>query len=332
VIHPLLRRLGAGTASTLAVALWPALSAANACQPVNYSCEAQSSDVVARAGAATVMLRFPGASQCTGTLLNNARGDGRPFILTARHCAIDGDLDALAGGVEILYGHELGCDGKPVGTPVSTVGAIHRAVYQDAWLIEALDPPPASVEAYFAGFNATDRYGTDYFGVHHGNGHAKQFVEQRVESGNLLYLVSGTLAWVASTWHTGLLRGSTPFGSSGSALFDTQGRVFGVLSGGAICAGDAKGNDYQQLSAAWTGDGDAGSSLRPWLDPDQSGAKTISGRSVDDDSTPAAPAGEPAADAEAGGGGGGALSTLMLGVLLAALGARRRSLKTPSRS
>lgn len=282
--------------------------AADACEVINYSCEATTSPAVERAGRATVMLRIPGANQCTGTLVNNGRGDGRPFILTARHCAGGGDLDMLAGSMEIVYGYEVGCDGV-AAIPRSTFGAIHRAVHEDAWLVEALDPPPVA-DPWFAGLNATSQYGTDYFGVHHGNGRAKQYVEQRVTSGNIVYLVNGLLSLVVSTWHADLLSGSTPHGSSGGALFDSGARVFGTLSAGAICAGDRAGNDYQQLATAWTGDGTAGGSLRPWLDPDSLGFRQLAGRSPEESAPAPLPDAQPEPASSGAGGGGGALPAL----------------------
>lgn len=293
----------------------PAWAQSPACEVINYSCEAATSDAVTRGGRATVMLRIPGANQCTGTLVNNGRNDGRPFIVTALHCAAAGDPETLAAAMEIVYSHELPCGGGTASPPISTFGAIHRASYQDFWLVEALDAPPLPADAYYAGLNASEPPGTSQFGVHHGNGRAKQFVEQRVASGNIAYLVGELVGLVISTWHTELVRGSTPFGSSGSALFDSESRVLGVLSLGAICAGDPAGNDYQQLATAWTGDGTPETSVKPWLDPDGVGFKLLAGRWPDEEGT--APSGEPGGGGS--GGGGGAFPAIGLLILAVAL-------------
>lgn len=309
-------------------ALAGAASAA-ACPAVNYSCEALESPAVERAGAATVMLRFPGADQCTGTLVNNARNDDRPFILTARHCAgdmDDGGLPALAGAVQITYRRQAGCgDGVRVAELV-TYGAAHRATYQDAWLVEALDPVPAAAAAYFAGVDASGANRGTHFGVHHGSAGAKQFVEQRVESGNILYLILGQLGIVATTWHTSLLSGSTPYGASGSALFDETARTSGVLSGGVICSGDISGNDYQQLAAAWNGGGSEATSLQPWLDPDRTGIKIIEARAAGAPAPGDAGAGSGAdTPPSTGSGGGGAFGSSALALLGLLASLRRRS-------
>ncbi|MEQ1439371.1 trypsin-like peptidase domain-containing protein [Fontimonas sp. SYSU GA230001] len=298
-----------GLCAVLACAPWPAGAQTAACQTVNYSCEAAASDTVTRAGRSTVLLRIPGAFQCTGTLVNNGRNDGRPFILTARHCAGAGDMATQAAAMEIAYDYEQPCAGGAARTPVSTFGAIHRATYQDLWLVEALDAPPVEADAYYAGLNAGTSTGTSQFGVHHGSGRPKQFVEQRISSGNIAYVVGQVLNLVISTWHTDLIRGTTPYGSSGSALFDAEARVLGVLSVGVICAGNVTGNDYQQLATAWTGDGSPQTSVKPWLDPDGAGFQLLPGRWPQEAGAP--PGGTPGGGGSGGGGGGGGAFTLL---------------------
>lgn len=306
--------------------LWGAEAAAQAsCTSVNYRCEAANSSVVADAGHATVMLRIPEHGQCTGTLLNNARGDGRPYILTARHCvskAQDAQLPALAQAMEISYGYETACGSSETTVIARTTGAIHRASHGDAWLVEALTAPPADAEAYLAGiYLAGDTRRA--FGVHHGNGGAKQFVEQQVTASSVIRLLLGLVSQTLQTWATDLLRGSTPNGSSGSALFDEQARVLGTLSGGVNCAGSGTGNNYQQISEVWNGGGTAASGLRAWLDPDRVGVQSIAGSPAKGLSTETP---HPPAVVEGsvdGGGGGGSIPPVVVLALVLGVALRR---------
>jgi hypothetical protein len=309
---------------------------AASCETVNYRCEASLSSAVSRAGRATVMVRIPGHNQCTGTLVNNVRGDGRPYILLARHCAAnatDSQLPNLAQTMEISYRYESSCGDTQPLDPIVTVGATHRAAYRDAWLVEANTAPPAEAEAYMAGVYLSS--GTRRaFGVHHGNGQPKQFVEQQIVSGNIVYLVLGLLGETLQTWKTDLLRGSTPHGASGSALFDESVRVVGLLSGGNSCAGDRRGNDYQQLAEVWNGGGSAAKGLKAWLDPDRVGVQGIAGTSAKGltNNTPRPPSvieGDLPAANESGGGGGsfgllGLLSLLLIAAARPLLGRRNR--------
>lgn len=307
------------------------MAVAAECSVVNYSCEAPASTAVQRAGAATVMLRFPGASQCTGTLVNNGRNDDRPFILTARHCAgpvADAQLDALATAVQIIYRREAGCDDGTRAAERVRYGAMHRASFQDAWLIEALDPVPAEAAAWFAGLDVDGAADGARYGVHHGNGGYKQFVAQQVQAGNLLYLVLDTLGILVNTWHTRLLAGTTPNGASGSALFDDATRVSGVLSGGVICSGDVQGNDYQQLTVAWAGGGTRSTGLKSWLDPDATGFRLLSARGAQ--AAPADQGGEEGAGNGGAAAGGGAYGALLPALAALLRGAARRRRATGS--
>lgn len=303
--------------------------AAAECSTVNYRCEASVSAAVEHAGAATFMLRFAGASQCTGTLVNNGRNDGRPFILTARHCAgavPDEQLDRLAAAVQIVYRRELSCDSANHDAGLVRYGAIHRASFEDIWLIEAIDPVPDEAMAWFAGLDASGSVHGTRFGIHHGNGGYKQFVVQQVESGNLVYIVLDTLGIVAHTWYTRLVMGSTPYGASGSGLFDDAARVCAVLSRGVICSGDVQGNDYQQLAVAWEGGGTSQNSLKFWLDPDARGFRQLDARSTQgasDAQNAAAPAGSN--DASDGAGGGSLTPQTVLILLFCVLALRHRA-------
>lgn len=253
-------------------------AASDSCVSVNYRCESEAAPAFSQAGRATVLLRFPGALQCSGVLVNNVRGDGRPFLLTSRHCAWGSaaDLGALAASVEIHYGYEVGCDGTRVQRWIA-YGAHHRAAFADAWLLEAHAPPALAADAYLAGIELRGPDSGDHFGVHHGDAAAKRFVAQRVVGSALLRLVRGTDALTLQSWHTNLLRGSTPPGSSGSGLFDALARVNGLLSSGDSCSESFAGNYYQKLTEVWDGGGSADTSLRYWLDADDLGVVSIDG-------------------------------------------------------
>lgn len=250
------------------------------CEVHNFSCEAQSSDWVSDGGAATVMLRFPGAYQCTGTLVNNALSDGRPFIITARHCAgsvTDDELPQVAATAEITYRYENGCPSE-INNKAVTTGALHRSTVGDLWLIEALDAPPLAAEVFYAGFDARSQAGTGVT-VHHGHGMAKEVLHSEIEGGDLI-LLDGER--VVPIWRTRMLSGRTMHGSSGSALLNVDGSVIGVLSSGVGCGEYGDENGFAQIGEGWRAGTEPAISLSYWLDPRGEGAIAVYGLSADE--------------------------------------------------
>lgn len=300
------------------------------CTAVNYAC--QMDPAVSEAGRATVLLKIPGVGQCTGLLVNNARGDGKPYILTARHCA-GGSTEASespqvrAQGIEIYYRYEAACADGAVTWAAMQTGATHRASHGDAWLIEGNAPIPSGFGAWLAGIDLREPQSTAAFGVHHAALLPKAYVDSELIGASQTYLAYDSVQMPVVTWQTRLLGGSVDIGASGSGLFDASGRALGLLSLGTACAGDGAALHYQQLGDAWTGGGTAATSLSAWLDPDALGVVRMDG--ADADPLPLQPhapevlilKSETAGDAS---GGGGAMPPVALFLLLALLLLRRR--------
>ena len=84
--------------------------------------------------------------------------------------------------------------------------------------------------------------------------------------------------WVSTTTNFGITEG----GSSGSPLFNSNGRIVGKLSGGpSTCTetADKKNDYYGKISYDWTTNGTTASQqLRPWLDPDNTGTRVLDGK------------------------------------------------------
>ena len=71
--------------------------------------------------------------------------------------------------------------------------------------------------------------------------------------------------------------GATEGGSSGSPLFDQDGRIIGQLHGGDSFCYEGGSDWYGRLSRSWTGGGTASTGLKDWLDPLDTGATTLDG-------------------------------------------------------
>jgi hypothetical protein len=224
-----------------------------------------------------VALQVMNQIACTGTLLNNSAGDGRPLLLTAAHChQLDGqvvDPSTAASSLRVAWGATSACgQALPAAFSVAsavTEGARHRAEYGDTWLVELVSAPPTVAQAWWTGFDANDTAASGgVTSLHHGSGLARQALQTTatplsVVLNGVFNGVFGLLAWQV----TPQAGGASP-GASGAALLDHQGRIVGTLSTGSSCSATSAGTlNYAKLAPAWTGDGTTAGSLRAWLDP-----------------------------------------------------------------
>jgi lysyl endopeptidase len=138
---------------------------------LNYECDVIAAN--APAGQATVALIIGNSYQCSGTLINDVPQDGKPYVLTARHCEngqLGGGNPGAAANVVVYWDATSAC-GSPLGTlydPGIAIqqGATTVAEQQDAWLV-LLNQPPAVNDAYFAGFDATGGAIQGGYTIHH---------------------------------------------------------------------------------------------------------------------------------------------------------------------
>lgn len=232
---------------------------------------------------------FNGSTFCTGFLINNARNDCTPYFMTANHCGVNNNNAAT---VVIYWNYQNSVCRQP-NTPQSggagngqltdfNSGTIFRASYasSDFTLVELDDPLSATANGFFAGWTIADQTPQDtVIAVHHPNTDEKRisFSFQDTYRGNW---GSGSTP-VASGNHVIVPDydiGTTEGGSSGCPLFDAQKRVVGQLHGGGAACGNNSYDSYGWFTASWTGGGANNNSLRPWLDPDNTGITSLDGR------------------------------------------------------
>lgn len=224
-----------------------------------------------------------GLTWCTGTLLNNSRGDQTPYFITAHHCISDA---VTAASVSTLWT-------TPQGVQEVTGGAklIYTSSHNDTTLLKLNNPPPAG--AVFSGFDSgfislkptgggTSAVTVPVTGIHHPRGGPQRYSAGNIATPANISWIRGIGGEVAlSTLHyshedssnfLGVYwnAGRTEKGSSGSGLFvrkDGKDYLVGVLTGGkASCTARTEPDAYGRLSHAWNDPND--DSLRKALKPD----------------------------------------------------------------
>jgi hypothetical protein len=220
---------------------------------------------------------------CTGTLLNQAVDADRkkPYVLTANHCI---STPEEAQRTTFVFGFENeNCNGnapslEPAGILGSTLLAAKREL--DFTLLEINSNIPAANRPYYAGWTASSDAPEKSVGIHHPQGDIKKIAVTNQP------LITGTFSdahanlycdneahWIVRRWNDGV----TEEGSSGSAIFDNEHRVVGLLSGGAAVCSNPVNDYYSKFSRQWNSYTSKAESLKPWLNPDNKSVVSVWG-------------------------------------------------------
>ena len=220
-----------------------------------------------------VILTQDGSAYCTGSILNDSRQSFRSFLLSANHCGVtDNSL--------IRFNYQSpAC--TPTTAPVQTLtmnGSDFRANYanSDFSLRELKSQIPAEANVTYLGWSRTDANVSNAFGIHHPEGDVKKISFTNADTQISGYYTTGA-NHLHAYWDT---RGVTEPGSSGSPLFDGNGRIIGQLHGGpSTCSttGTNRSDYYGRIFSSWTGGGANTNRLSNWLDPTDRGNLTTDG-------------------------------------------------------
>lgn len=240
-------------------------------------------DVVKKAVA---LLNLGNGYLCSSVLLNNTENDKTPYLLTANHC-LEGSNPAL-WSVRFNWMSPSPICGTEEDTPqvsnnftLSGVEVRASNIQSDFALVELVSPIPNSWDIAFAGWDATDTKPDFEVGIHHPNGDIMKICRDNSgavkenANGVAVWLIGGVSAGTGDGWELG----TTESGSSGSALFDENGKVIGQLYGGqAFCNGTESNNDYDsygRFGVSWQAGNTAQKRLVDWLDPKNTGVMIV---------------------------------------------------------
>jgi PKD repeat protein len=212
---------------------------------------------------------------CSGSLLNNVRGDGTPYFLTANHCI---SSNTSAKTVIAYFNYEdSSCNSTDATLNHSLSGATLKAnnATSDFCLLILNEGPPEAYSPYFAGWDATGNNPQSGVCIHHPNSKSKSIaISNSKVAGNseLITWDDKSVSAINSHWDVNFSEGTTESGSSGSPFFNQDKRVVGQLHGG--------GNTeslFGKFSISWASNSLASKQLKVWLDPDNTGTRTLDG-------------------------------------------------------
>ncbi|MFT5823517.1 MAG: hypothetical protein ACI8ZM_004779 [Crocinitomix sp.] len=231
------------------------------------------------------MIVVSGNGICTGALINNTCEDGRFLFLTANHC-LGGSTANWSfrfnwnspSGTESCATVSGSTDpGAPYDQTANGATVLASSGGSDFGLLEIDNMTEDEAEewnVHYAGWDNSDAETvTEATGIHHPSGDLKKIC--REDNDPYHDATGGAQVWWIDDWDQGV----TEPGSSGSPLFDQNGRIIGQLYGGAAACGGGDGTDdndaydfYGRLGVSW------GLGASTYLAPDGCGdATTLDG-------------------------------------------------------
>ncbi|GER60665.1 T9SS type A sorting domain-containing protein [Patiriisocius marinus] len=238
---------------------------------------------------AVALLNLGNGYLCSASLMNNTGDDKRPFLLTANHCLQNSNPAMWSVRFNWMSPSPI-CGEEDetldIQTNFTMSGAVLKAssALSDFALVELNTTIPLSWDVTFAGWDMSDDNPEFEVGIHHPNGDIMKVCRdndgavKENANGTEVWLIGGGAVGEGDGWEIG----TTESGSSGSPLFNEDGRVIGQLyAGQSSCNGNETNNDYDiygRLGVSWNSGVDEQTRLKDWLDPLNTGQTTINSK------------------------------------------------------
>ncbi|MBL4703468.1 MAG: PKD domain-containing protein, partial [Flavobacteriales bacterium] len=275
---------------------------ASSCE-IDVVCTPESTGWAEQIDAAVHYTFSQGASTyvCSASMINNTSLDCTPYIITAWHCGEPNAGSSISSWVWYWNYQKTTCSpgsngsDPSKGTDTMTGGTVrassgngtlnnppgtNQVAGSDFYLVELSSEPPTSYGAYYEGWNRANTASPSGVCVHHPAGSAKKISTYTSSLSSATYNGGASGGHWAVTWSaTTNGHGVTEGGSSGSPIFDVNGRFVGQLSGGSsFCSTPTSSDLYGKFYTDWDlGGTTANAQLKPWLDPTNTGVMTLDG-------------------------------------------------------
>lgn len=230
---------------------------------------------------------------CTGTLVMSTDKKFKPYILSAMHCGLTANEqdfinDTLFKYWVFYFNYQSPTCANPMSegnlADNNIVGAEVRATSDDLGgeygsdflLVELSSRVPQEWKAYYAGWNLdTTKQYTQGVTIHHPAGDIKKISTYTwpLKFAAPFSTSPDNTHWEAFWSATANGHGTTEGGSSGAAIFDSDGLILGTLTGGLSSCSNKGGTDlFGRMDWHWTKNGtDSTRQLKYWLDPMNTG-------------------------------------------------------------
>ena len=234
---------------------------------------------------AVALLNLGNGFLCSASLINTTLEDKTPYLLTANHCLANSDPSFWSVRFNWVSPSPV-CGSEDESSDIQSNFTMSGAELKasnslsDFALVELFNEIPNSWDVSFAGWDNSEENPLFEVGIHHPNGDIMKIC--RDDSGAIKENANGTEVWliggVSAGTGNGWEIGTTESGSSGSPLFDQDGRIIGQLYAGlSFCNGTENNHEYDiygRFGVSWNSGSTPDSRLIDWLDPLDTGQTT----------------------------------------------------------
>lgn len=240
---------------------------------VNINCE-EGADWQIEKRSVMMILAQDNSRICTGAMINNARVDLTPYLLTGYHCF--NDPTEVETWVYMFNYESESCENVEGSTDYVLQGSslVASNIESDFALVLLDEPPPDSFNVHFAGWNSEEINSNHHVIIHHPDGDIKKI---SIDADTLRSVDwEGDFPgshWEISNWEVG----TTEKGSSGAPIFDEKHRIIGQLHGGEASCTNNAWDSFGKFSYSWDHSNSPTLRLKDWLDPDNSGITFLDG-------------------------------------------------------
>lgn len=195
---------------------------------------------------AVAIITTGGNGFCTGTVINNCAQDSTPYFLTADHC-INGPV---TGWIFRFHWQSPDCVANLNGPTNYTVSGATLHVNDpgtDVALVEMASMIPDTFNVAYAGWDKSGAIPDSTYGIHHPSGDIKKICFDRQSPTQVVWGAPPADCWQVAAWDDG----TTEQGSSGSGLWNQDGRLIGQLFGGSASCTSNTDDNYGRFDVSW---------------------------------------------------------------------------------
>lgn len=232
---------------------------------------------------------------CSGSLVNNTRRDGTPYLLTANHCFVQDTGVANFTTMITYFNYEFsGCQNETVfpqtaktlvGTdlltsaPISETTADVTIKGSDGALLKLKENVPSEWKPFYNGWDTRNVAASSGVVIHHPNLDVKKIIVYDKSLITTTYIDSKYTAATNAHWKVEYNGKSvSQMGSSGSPIFNENGLIVGTLTGGESSCSKLSGNDYfGKFAYHWDYLKDENKQMKKYLDPINENVTTLKG-------------------------------------------------------